>query len=457
MSPEISRRTFLRSAAAAAGAAFLQACRGKPEPPPYPMSPVDPTTIDTRWPVKRVIYLMMENRSFDHMFGRFPGVNGTTTGSRDGREVPLVPAPQWMPGDLSHDLSAYERHVNGGKMDGFADEQVPVSQAFAYSQYEERDLPNYWHWAREFVLSDNFFASAHGNSFPQHLYMIAGTSGGTNDSPRQSNRMLRERKAQGLAKTWGCDIGDGAFVVVTHPDGTTEEVRPCFDFVTQGDQLAGEGIDWAYYAAEPHQVGYIWNAYAAVERIFHSEQWDQRIRPVDNLIRDIREGVLPPVTWVTPLYQLSDHPPWSVCHAHNWVTAIVNAVMRSPMWDHTAIFITWDEWGGFFDHVEPPKVDDFGLGIRVPLLTISPFAERGLIDTEQGEFTSVHRFIADNWGLDHLTERVRGTHNFEHVFDFRKRPGDPDPRPLKTGCRGDRLTAYRDVEHWPPPFGELET
>jgi phospholipase C len=456
MSPQISRRTFLRAAAGAAGAAFLQACRGKPEPPPYSMSPVDPTTTETRWPVKRVIYLMMENRSFDHMFGRFPGVNGATSGVMDGREVPLITAPQWMPGDLPHDLSAYHRHVNGGKMDGFADENVPVSRAFSYSQYDEPDLPNYWHWAREFVLSDNFFASAEGNSFPQHLYMIAGTSGGTNDSPRQSNAKLRERKAQGLAKTWGCDIGEGAFVVVTRPDGGTERVRPCLDLVTQGEQLSRRSVDWAYYAAEPHQVGYIWNAYAAVERIFHSDEWDQRIRPVDNLIRDIREGLLPPVTWVTPRYELSDHPPWSVCHAHNWVTAIVNAVMRSPMWRHTAIFITWDEWGGFHDHVEPPKVDRFGLGIRVPLLTISPFAQRGLIDTEQGEFTSVHRFIADNWDLDHLTERVRQTHNFEHVFDFRTRPRDPDPRPLKSGCRGERFKAYRDIEHWPPQFGDLE-
>src|SRR5918992_551939 len=456
MSPQISRRTFLRAAAGAAGAAFLQACRGKPEPPPYPMSPVDPTTTETRWPVKRVIYLMMENRSFDHMFGRFPGANGTTSGSRDGREVPLIPAPQWMPGDLSHDLSAFERHTNGGKMDGFADEQVRVSQAFAYSQYDEPDIPNYWHWAREFVLSDNFFASATGNSFPQHLYMIAGTSGGTNDAPVQNRRLLQQRKDQGLAKTWGCDVPEGAFIWVNHPDGSRERVRPCFEFVTQGEQLSQKGVDWAYYAAEPHQVGYIWNAYAAVERIFHSDEWDQRVRPVDNLVRDIREGLLPPVTWVTPRYELSDHPPWSVCHGHNWVTAVVNAVMRSPMWRHTAIFVTWDEWGGFYDHVAPPNVDRFGLGIRVPLLTISPFAGRGLIDTERGEFTSVHRFIADNWGLDHLTDRVRRTHNFEHVFEFAKRPRDPVPRPLKTGCRGERFRAYRDIEHWPPPFGDLE-
>jgi phospholipase C len=126
------------------------------------------------------------------------------------------------------------------------------------------------------------------------------------------------------------------------------------------------------------------------------------------------------------------------------------------MWRHTAIFVTWDEWGGFYDHVAPPNVDRFGLGIRVPLLTISPFAQRGLIDTERGEFTSVHRFIADNWGLDHLTDRVRRTHNFEHVFEFAKRPRDPVPRPLKTGCRGERFRAYRDIEHWPPPFGDLE-
>ena len=110
--------------------------------------------------------------------------------------------------------------------------------------------------------------------------------------------------------------------------------------------------------------------------------------------------------------------------------------MRSPDWRSTAIFLAWDDWGGFYDHVPPPQVDVFGLGIRVPLLVISPYARRGLVDHEAGEFCSVNRFIADNWDLPYLTDRVRVTTNYEHVFDFRKPPRDPDPRPIKRDCLG---------------------
>src|SRR5581483_8243175 len=141
---------------------------------------------------------------------------------------------------------------------------------------------------------------------------------------------------------------------------------------------------------------------------------------------DIEAGLLPAMTWVTPVFQLSDHPPASSSGAHNWVTDVVNAIMKSDMWNETVIFITWDEWGGFYDHVMPPAVDETGLGFRVPLLTISPYvASRGLIDDEVGEFSTPLRFVADNWGLDYLTPRIANTHNFEHVLDFSQKPRPP--------------------------------
>jgi len=213
-------------------------------------------------------------------------------------------------------------------------------------------------------------------------------------------------------------------------------------------------VDWAFYAAQDYQVGYIWNAYAAINDIFHDQgQWSDRIRPVDRLVQDINDDLLPSVTWVTPRYELSDHPPWSTCHGHNFVTSIVNAIMQAPMWRHTAIFITWDEWGGFYDHVVPPKVDDLGLGIRVALIVISPYASRGLVDHDQGEFCSVNRFIADNWGLSHLTARVSATTNYSHVFDFGQTRRDPDPQRRKPDCSGRLLKTFHDTTEWPPPFG----
>jgi len=450
---EISRREFIQGSMAAAAAAALATCTHGSSTTTYVSQ--DPLHVNTHWPVKRVIYLMMENRSFDHMFGAFPGANGATTGVSAGKEVPLIRAPQWLPGDLPHDYPASLRHINGGAMDGFAD--TKVSKVFAYSQYAEEDLPNYWRWAREFVLADNFFASTLGNSFPQHLYMIAGQSGGTYDAPGQSPEQLKERTDKGLAKTWGCDVPEGVLVAVANGVprlGKDDGVPPCFTFKTQGDQLTDRNIDWAFYAARDYQVGYIWNAYAAIDHIFHSDEFGNHVRPVDNLVRDIKAGNLPAVTWATPRYELSDHPPWSTCYGHNWVTEIVNAVMQGPMWEHTAIFITWDEWGGFYDHVPPPKVDDLGLGIRVPLLVISPFAAKGLVDHEQGEFCSVNRFIADNWGLPHLTGRVARTTNYAHAFEFAKKPRDPVPLPPKPACRGEPFKALHDPDAWPSPFGD---
>ena len=119
------------------------------------------------------------------------------------------------------------------------------------------------------------------------------------------------------------------------------------------------------------------------------------------------------------------------------------------MWDHTAIFLTWDEWGGFYDHMTPPVVDDEGFGFRVPLLTISPYAARGVIDDEVGEFSTPLRFISDNWGLDPLTPRIARTHNFEHVFDFKAKPRPPDPRPTMKGCEGHPFEWIGHSDDWP--------
>jgi phospholipase C len=141
------------------------------------------------------------------------------------------------------------------------------------------------------------------------------------------------------------------------------------------------------------------------------------------------------VTWVTPRFEVSEHPEYSFCHGENWTTEIVNAVMRSPMWKSTAIFITWDDYGGFYDHVPPPQVDDFGFGFRVPMLTISPYAREGFIDHHVGEFSNVLRFIEDNWGLGRrLTHRDRAATNLSYNFDFSRPPRPPEPRPLRTDC-----------------------
>jgi phospholipase C len=231
-------------------------------------------------------------------------------------------------------------------------------------------------------------------------------------------------------------------VFVRDPKGNLTKHGTCFEFPTVGEQLTEAGLDWAYYSAVPGQPGYFWNAYNGVGNVFHTDLWHEHVRSVEHLLRDIEAEDLPAVTWVTPRFQLSDHPPFSTGHAHNWVTDIVNTVMRSPMWEHTAIFLTWDEWGGFYDPILPPQIDPVGLGIRVPMLTISPYARRGVIDDELGEFSTPLRFISDNWGLEPLTDRIRNTHNFEHVFNFSKGPRAPD-------IADERAPTFGNAFGWP--------
>ncbi|MEX1046251.1 MAG: alkaline phosphatase family protein [Actinomycetota bacterium] len=458
MEDRSSRRQFLRRSLVAAGSAFLAACsraaRVVPSKTPSPSvsvhQPFDVTKYETRWPIKRVVYLMLENRSFDNVFGAFPGVNGATRGNRYGKQVPLTPCPPWLPDDLPHDYGFALFCVNGGEMDQFAYTPSAASMSFAYSQLAKETVPNYWHWAENYVLSDNFFASALGPSYANHLFFIAGDSAGTFDAPQ--NTHLVDLPGGGKSKSWGCDSAANAYVLVKEKDGSLRRRRPCFNLETVGDQLLDRDIPWRYYAPDPDQVGYIWSAYTSIKRVFHDEElWERHIHPVDRVLDDIHAGDLPPVSWIVPRYELSDHPPWNSTHAHNWVTEIVNGIMEGPMWKNTAIFLTWDEWGGFYDHVPPPELDKIGLGVRVPMLVISPYARRGMIDKKLGEFSSPLKFIQDNWGMPHHTPRIRQTHNFSHAFDFDRKPRPPDSRPLAK-AEGNAFRKPERHPDWPPEF-----
>jgi phospholipase C len=402
--------------------------------------PVDADRFETRWPIKHVVFVIKENRTFDNLFGRFPGTNGATTGMDLGRERPLTRALDRLPMDIRHCYRCAIQAWNEGKMDGFA----TVSDAadrWAYTQYLPEDIPNLWRWAEGFVLGDNFFASAHGPSFPNHLYTIAAQSGGARENPIQDQQLLRERhRATGLFKAWGCDSIETAYVPVEDREGNVKNVPPCFDFLTEGDLLTEAGIPWAYYSATNMQNGYLWSAYDAIRHIREDpEIWRRHMFGVDGFVRDALDGRLPPVTWVTPRFELSDHPEYSMCHGENWTTQIVNAVMEGPHWKDTAIFLTWDDYGGFYDHVPPPQVDGFGFGIRVPLLIISPYAKQGYVTHELGEFSSVLRFVEDNWMLTQLTHRDRDATPLLSSFDFTQEPRAPLPLPLRDDCEGPRF------------------
>jgi phospholipase C len=401
---------------------------------PSPPAVVDALRYDTRWPIKHVIYLIKENRTYDHLFGRFPGGDGVRFGWDLDVRRPLTRPPDRLPADIPHCYLCAIQAWREGQMDGFGvvTDEFEAAPDLAYTQVRPDQIPNYWHWAKRNVLFDRIFASAHGPSFPNHLYTIAAQSGGARDNPRRA----------GLdSNTFGCDAPAEQLVEVYDAEGDVVKIPPCFDFRTEGDLLNEEGIPWAYYAATEEQRGYIWNAYSAIRRYReHPSRWSRFIRPVDRVLDDIRAGTLPPVTWITPRFELSEHPEFSLCHGENWTTQVVDAVMRSPMWETTAIFITWDDYGGFYDHVPPPQVDRMGFGIRVPMLLISPYAKHGSVSSELGELSSVLRFIEDNWRLrPYLTHRDRAATPLLSAFDFEQPPRAPDPLPQRTDCEGPRF------------------
>jgi phospholipase C len=400
-----------------------------------PSAPMASTTVSprpsgdggTRWPIKHVVFLIKENRTFDNLFGTFPGADGVSFGYDHGVKRALTPGTDASIGseDIPHCYVCSRTAWDHGKMDGF--NQDPTSDRWAYTQLRRSQLPNYWQWAKDFVLGDRFFASAQGPSFPNHLFAISGQSGGAHDNPRRTGAFRS-------SNTFGCDAPKGQTVTVVDSEGHEQQVQPCFDFQTEGDLLNDAKIDWAYYAAEPDQLGYIWSAYSAIDHIRNTPEWDRRVLPVDRVISDISKDRLPPVTWIAPRYEVSEHPQYNFCLGENWSTSVIDAIMKSPMWKSTAIFVTWDDYGGFYDHVPPPQVDDFGLGIRVPLLVISPYAKSDVVDHHLGEFSSVLRFIEDNWGLTQLTERDAAADNLSYDFDFTQKPRRPSPLPLRTDC-----------------------
>jgi phospholipase C len=434
-----SDATPLANASAAPGTVDPRTGQGLFAPPdpvsaPLPVK-VDAAGLETRWPIEHVVFLILENRSFDHLFGRFPGANGVRIGIDDGVPRPLTRAELQRAHDLPHCYNCNVASINGGEMDGF--NQTEYADRYAYTQFSERQIQAYWNWAEEYVLADRFFASAVGPSFPNHLYTIAATSGGALDNAWQPFPRLREQQEQGYAKSWGCDIAQGGFVEIVDPEGFLVKVHPCFDFQTEGDLLNEAGIPWAYYAATNSQLGYIWSAYSAIERYRNDpELWGAHMRPVDDVVRDISANRLPPVTWITPRFQLSQHPEYNFCWGQNWSIELVNSIMESPIWKDTLIVLTWDDFGGYYDHEPPVVLDDFGLGVRVPTLLISPYAKRGVVDSTTYEFSSVLRFIEDNWGLTQLTRRDRIADNLTNALDFSKAPREPLPQPLRTDCRG---------------------
>ncbi len=399
--------------------------------------------------IRHVVIIMQENRSFDSYFGTFPGADGIPPGVcvPDPANLNCVP-PFHDPADLNyggpHSLNNALADIDNGRMDGYVaqaeqgmgcNSQDPncspctdishttsnLPQCVDVMGYHDaREIPNYWTYAEDYVLQDHMFEPNDSWSLPAHLYMVSewsafcsnpldpsschgdvqnpnpdSTLNGTFSSPNDGQLHYAWTDITYLLHkqnvSWGYYVFQG-----TEPDCENDASMTCAP-VQQGPQTPG-----------------IWNPLPSFTDVTQDDQLGN-IQTLSNFFTAAKNGTLPAVSWIDPNGTVSEHPPALVSAGQTYVTGLINALMQSPDWDSTAIFLAWDDWGGFYDHVVPPVVDRAGFGLRVPGIVISPYAKRGYIDHQILSFDAYTKFIEDdfinNARLDPATD------------------GRPDPRP----------------------------
>jgi phospholipase C len=374
-------------------------------------------------PIKHVVFIIKENHSFDNIFARFPGADGTSEAKRGSTLVPLGVTPDHVPFDIDHGENSAAKAVDKGRMDKFytLGGAIQSGHDYADSAYVRGEIPNYWKYAQTYALADHFFSTIMGPSFPNHLVTIAGTSGTVVDNPIGSE----------IYPSWGCDAPKGSLVKEKALNGAVTYVRPCFNFNTIADGATKAGVPWRYYAAQPGQSGYVWASFDSIRHIRYGSSWAQADVPYKSFIPDVQHGRLAGITWLTTSLADSEHPPASMCQGENWTVRQINAIMQSAFWRSTAIVLTWDDFGGFYDHVPPPKINNIAFGPRVPTIVISPYARAAYVDHATYDFGSILRFIEDVFHLPHLPSYDSHLPSISGMFDFRQKPSAPLTLPLR--------------------------
>jgi phospholipase C len=417
--------------------------------------------------IQHVIIIMQENRSFDHYFGTFPGADGLPR--KHGRFTVCSPDPvarrcvrpfhdrRKVNLGGPHNHTAFIRSYDHGRMDGFERALRMVTSRCTgptdprckfrgrpdvMGYHTGREIPNYWAYARHYVLQDHLFAQSSSWSLPQHLFLVSGWSAKCrSDHPRSCRNELRYPDSR---------LGIGRL---------RSRRNPVYAWTDITWLLHKAGVSWRYYVSRgrgpdcPHgeltctptlqsaHTPGIWNVLPDFTTVNRDRQ-RRNVTDVAKYMRAARTGHLPAVSWIAPNDSVSEHPPARIGDGEKYVTRLVNAAMGGPDWNSTAIFISWDDWGGFYDHVRPPKVDRNGLGFRVPGLVISPYARQGFIDHQVLSQDTYLKFIEDDFlggqRIDPTTdgrpdrrptvrERNPQTGDLRRDFDFNRDPQPPWP------------------------------
>src|SRR5436190_1037884 len=424
--------------------------------------------------IRHIVIVMQENRSFDEYFGTYPGADGIPR--RDGGFTVCSPDPKtgrcFRPyhdtldrntGGPHEHLDAV-RDIHGGKMDGFVREarrgltagcvahpdgplcSLGARHPDVTGYHDWHEIPNYWAYARNFVLEDHMFEPNTSWSLPAHLFMVSEWS-------------ARCRPHHG---PMSCVNGLENAIAPPHEPQNPRNLAADYAWTDLTYLLHARHVPWRYYVfagGEPDcedgaMLCSAKHQQAATPGIWNPLPWFDTVRK-DHQVRNVtsiskffaaaRLGTLPAVSWVTPNNHVSEHPPSRVSNGQAFVTHVINSVMRGPDWKSTAIFLAWDDWGGFYDHVLPPRVDRNGFGLRVPALVISPYARQGVIDHQTASFDGYVRFIEDDFlggaRLDPKTdgrpdprptvrEDLPQAGNLKRDFNFKQKPRPPLILPL---------------------------
>jgi phospholipase C len=375
--------------------------------------------------ITHVVFIVQENRSFDDLFQGYPGANTVPAGMNSkGQLVNLQPWSMKKQFIIDHSSTAMITACHGrGKLPGTKcrNDWFDKESAFGgpqnnpeYIYVPHKESKPYFDMAHEWVLGDNMFQSQLDESFIAHQYIIAAQAASAVNLPYGQ---------------WGCSGGTYDKIdtlTASRTFGSPETA--CFDYQTLGDELDKAGLSWRFYASSYGSIssdfGAVWSSYQAVKHIYYGPDWKKDvITPNWKFITDVRAGYLANFTWVVPVCNDSDHINCPGGYGPSWVTALVNTVGKSKFWDSTAIFVIWDDWGGSYDHVPPPFEDYDGLGFRIPILVISPYAKQNYVSHAQYETASVLRFAEDLFGLGQLAAAdKRANSPALDCFDFSQAP-----------------------------------
>lgn len=411
--------------------------------------------------IKHVVLIVQENRSFENLFAGFKGANAPMYGYAKAKgKVYKVNLKQigWNAPSIYHGVEWVFTAYDNGKMDQFnlVPFNLPPNQPSGNASYTYLNpslIQPYRQMAWDNTLADNMFPTAWGGSFSAHLDLIAGTT------------LLTSTEAATVPQNtpWGCDAPKNTLTQILDPQhhwsGSPPSNPapwgpfPCYtQFTTMADTLDGAKVSWKYYAPSLTEDfgGGVWSEFRAIKNVYNGPDWKAHvISPETTVLTDIASGKLPSVSWVIPKSKNSDHDVGDT-GGPSWVSSVVNAIGQSKYWNSTAIFVLWDDWGGWYDNVPPPQLDFVGLGFRVPCIVISPYALVHHVSHTQYEYGSLLKFIEQTFSLPSLHHTDDRATSIVDSFDFTKPPHAfiPIKAPLKADYFLHQATAG------PPPDDE---